>query len=62
MVYLPPFVLSGTLAVKDEAEFVEFATLYRRAIESLRDGRFEVSDFTEVSHLNEILESSPASH
>jgi glutathione-regulated potassium-efflux system ancillary protein KefG len=62
MVYLPPFVLSGTLAVKNEAEFVEFATLYRRAIESLRDGRFEVSDFTEVSHLNEILESSPASH
>jgi glutathione-regulated potassium-efflux system ancillary protein KefG len=62
MVYLPPFVLSGTLAVQNEAEFVEFATLYRRAIESLRDGRFEVSDFTNVSHLNEILESSRASH
>jgi glutathione-regulated potassium-efflux system ancillary protein KefG len=62
MVYLPPFVLSGTLAVKNEAEFVEFATLYRRVIESLRDGRFEVSDFADVSHLNEILQTSPEAH
>jgi glutathione-regulated potassium-efflux system ancillary protein KefG len=62
MVYLPPFVLSGTLAVQNEAEFVGFTTLYRRAIESLRDGRFGVSDFAEVSHLNEILQPSPTSH
>ena len=62
MVYLPPFVISGTLAVKNEAEFVEFTALYRRAIESLRDGLFDLGDFADVSHLNEILPVSPASH
>ena len=62
MVYLPPFVISGTLAVQNEAEFDGFTTLYRHAIESLRDGRFDVSDFADVSHLNEILQPSPVSH
>ncbi len=61
MVYLPPFVISGTLAVKDEAEFAGFTALYRRAIESLRDGRFDFSDFADVSHLNDLLQASPAS-
>jgi glutathione-regulated potassium-efflux system ancillary protein KefG len=60
MVYLPPFVISGTLAVKNEVEFVGFTTLYRSAVESLRDGRFDVSDFAKVSHLNELLQASPA--
>jgi glutathione-regulated potassium-efflux system ancillary protein KefG len=62
MVYLPPFVISGTLAVESEAEFVGFTTLYRHAVESLRDGRFDVSDFAEVSHLNELLPASQATH
>jgi glutathione-regulated potassium-efflux system ancillary protein KefG len=62
MFYLPPFVISGTLAVKNEVEFVEFTTLYRRAIESLRDGRYDVGDFADVSHLNEILQPSPVPH
>jgi glutathione-regulated potassium-efflux system ancillary protein KefG len=62
MVYLPPFVISGTLAVQNEAEFAGFTTLYQHAVESLRDGRFEVSDFAEVNYLNEILQPSPAPH
>jgi glutathione-regulated potassium-efflux system ancillary protein KefG len=62
MVYLPPFVISGTLAVKNEAEFAGFITLYRRAVENLRDGRFDVSDFTDVSYLNDLLQVSPAPH
>lgn len=62
MVYLPPFVISGTLAVKNEADFAGFAALYRHAVESLRDGRFGVSDFAEVSHLNDILQASSAPH
>jgi glutathione-regulated potassium-efflux system ancillary protein KefG len=62
MVYLPPFVLSGTLAVKNEAEFNGFATLYRHAIESLRDGKFGAGEFADVNYLNEILQASPMAH
>jgi glutathione-regulated potassium-efflux system ancillary protein KefG len=60
MVYLPPFIISGTFGFKNEAEFVEFVTLYRRAVESLRDGQFALSDFADVTHLNDILQASPA--
>jgi glutathione-regulated potassium-efflux system ancillary protein KefG len=60
MVYLPPFVLNGTLAVKDAAEFAGFSALYRRVVESLRDGQFRAGDFEQVSYLNEILQTSPA--
>jgi glutathione-regulated potassium-efflux system ancillary protein KefG len=60
MVYLPPFVISGTLAVKDPSEFAGYTTLYQRAIESLRDGQFGPNDFDGVSYLNEILQTSPA--
>jgi glutathione-regulated potassium-efflux system ancillary protein KefG len=55
MVYLPPLVMSGTLAIKDEAAIAGLATLYRRAVESLRDERFDASAFAQVHYLNEIL-------
>ena len=48
-------VITGTLAIKDEAEIASLATLYRRAVESLRDGRFDASAFAQVHYLNEIL-------
>jgi glutathione-regulated potassium-efflux system ancillary protein KefG len=60
MVYLPPLVISGTLAIKTEEEIAAYATLYRRAVESLRDGRFDASEFGHVHYLNEILQSFPA--
>jgi glutathione-regulated potassium-efflux system ancillary protein KefG len=60
MVYLPPFVVSGTLAVKNEDEITGFATLYRGAVENLRDGRFGADEFDQVSYLNEILQPSPS--
>ncbi len=60
MVYLPPFVISGTLAVKDEDKIAGFAALYRLAVESLRDGRFDVGEFENVRYLNEVLQPSPA--
>jgi glutathione-regulated potassium-efflux system ancillary protein KefG len=60
MVYLPPFVISGTLELKNEDEVAGYATLYRRAVESLRDGRFDSGEFDRVSYLNEILRPSPA--
>ena len=40
MHYLPPFVISGTFALKNEDEIAGSAALYRHAMESLRDGRF----------------------
>jgi glutathione-regulated potassium-efflux system ancillary protein KefG len=55
MVYLPPFVISGTLELKNVEEIAEWATLYRQAVESLRDGRFDSGEFERVSYLNEIL-------
>ena len=58
MVYLPPFVISGTLELKSEEEIAEYATLYRQAVESLRDGRFAAGEFEHVSYLNEILQPS----
>jgi glutathione-regulated potassium-efflux system ancillary protein KefG len=58
MVYLPPFVISGTLALKNEDEIVEYAALYRRAVERLRDGPFDAVEFDHVSYLNEILQPS----
>ncbi len=55
MVYLPPFVISGTLAMTNENEIAGFAALYRRAVESLRDGGFDSAEFERVTYLNEIL-------
>jgi glutathione-regulated potassium-efflux system ancillary protein KefG len=60
MVYLPPFVVSGTLAVKNEDEITGSATLYRCAVENLRDGRFGADEFDQVSYLNEMLQPSPS--
>jgi len=60
MIYLPPFIISGTLAFKSPDEISGSASLYRRAVESLRDGRFDATEFEQVSHLNEILQPSPA--
>jgi glutathione-regulated potassium-efflux system ancillary protein KefG len=59
MVYLPPLVISGTLAIKTEEEIAAYATLYRRAVEGLRDGRFDASEFSHMHYLNEVLESFP---
>ena len=60
MVYLPPLVMSGTLAIKNEAEIAAYAALYRSAVESLRDGRLDASEFGQAHYLNEILQAFPA--
>jgi glutathione-regulated potassium-efflux system ancillary protein KefG len=60
MVYLPPFVISGTFAMNNQDEIAGLASLYRRAVESLRDGRFAAGEFDRVSYLNELLEPIPA--
>jgi hypothetical protein len=58
MVYLPPFVISGTFAMTNENEIAGFAALYRRVVESLRDGGFNVAEFGRVTYLNEIIQES----
>jgi glutathione-regulated potassium-efflux system ancillary protein KefG len=58
MVYLPPFVVSGTLAMKNAEEIAGSAALYRRAVENLRDSRFDLAEFEEASYLNDILDPS----
>jgi glutathione-regulated potassium-efflux system ancillary protein KefG len=55
MVYLPPLVICGTLGMTNENEFAGCAALYRRAVEGLRDGRFDAAEFAHVSYLNELL-------
>ncbi len=55
MVYLPPFLISGTFAMTNENEIAGFAALYRRAVENLRDGGFNAAEFARVTYLNEIL-------
>jgi glutathione-regulated potassium-efflux system ancillary protein KefG len=55
MRYLPPFVISGTLAFENENEIAEAATLYRSALEGLRDERFGAGELDQVTYLNEIL-------
>ena len=55
MIYLPPFVVSGTLQLTSETEIAKYAKLYREAVEGLRDGRFSPADFENAHFLNEIL-------
>jgi glutathione-regulated potassium-efflux system ancillary protein KefG len=55
MVYLPPFVISGTL-VTGEAEIAKYAQLYREVVEGLRDGRFDPIEFQKAMYLDEILQ------
>jgi glutathione-regulated potassium-efflux system ancillary protein KefG len=55
MVYLPPFVICGTLEMSSENEIAGRAALYRRAVEGLRDGRFDAAEFARATYLNEII-------
>jgi glutathione-regulated potassium-efflux system ancillary protein KefG len=59
MVYLPPFVVSGTLQLRSEAEIAKYATLYRDAVIALRDSRFDPVEFQNVRFINEILAEVP---
>jgi glutathione-regulated potassium-efflux system ancillary protein KefG len=56
MFYLPPFVVSGTLALTNEVEITKYANLYRDVVTGLRDGRFDPAELQKVRYLNEILQ------
>jgi glutathione-regulated potassium-efflux system ancillary protein KefG len=57
MVYLPPFVVSGTFSLRSEKEIANCAAMYRGVIERLRDGQFNAADFQHVTYLNQLLQA-----
>ncbi|HET9374680.1 MAG TPA: NAD(P)H-dependent oxidoreductase [Chthoniobacterales bacterium] len=58
MVYLPPFVVSGTLRIKDKEEIFEYSALYRRIVEDLRDGRVDLTLLRSLNYFNELAEKT----
>jgi glutathione-regulated potassium-efflux system ancillary protein KefG len=63
MIYLPPFVIPGALRIREKEEISGYSAVYRRMVEDLRDGRFELSRLQQLNYYNEALEeiSSKAS-
>ncbi len=56
MVFLPPFVVHGTLQMTDD-EIERHAGDYRRTLEALRDGALDVDKARKVARLNADLDS-----
>jgi glutathione-regulated potassium-efflux system ancillary protein KefG len=56
MVYLPPFVISGALRIRQEKEILNQSAVYRRLVEDLRNGRFDLARLLQLNYFNEILE------
>ena len=55
MTYLPPFVVPGVLWMEDEAQLQTYGSVYRRALEALRDNSLELADLTKLATLNEAM-------
>jgi glutathione-regulated potassium-efflux system ancillary protein KefG len=62
MVYLPPFVISGTVNIRHENEITKHAELYRRAVETLRDAKLEPAKLSHLMYFNDILREPAAAH
>jgi glutathione-regulated potassium-efflux system ancillary protein KefG len=60
MRYLPPFVISGTLQLTDEAAISTYAEAYRRVIEGLRDESVDLDEVEKLDRINEFPSSSIA--
>jgi glutathione-regulated potassium-efflux system ancillary protein KefG len=58
MIYLPPFVVAGSLAFKGAGEVAAHAALYRQIIEALRDGRLDRAKLDEIVYLNELFRAT----
>src|ERR1700738_4900960 len=56
MIYLPPFVIPGALRIREKEEISGYSAVYRRMVEELRDGRFELSRLQQLNYFNEALE------
>jgi glutathione-regulated potassium-efflux system ancillary protein KefG len=53
MIYLPPFVVFGTLSIKHESEAQTHALRYRDLIIALRDDQIDAATLQSISYLNE---------
>ena len=61
MTYLPPFVVPGVLWMDDEDELATYGSVYRRALEALRDNILDVSEIMKLDTLNQAMALLPAS-
>jgi glutathione-regulated potassium-efflux system ancillary protein KefG len=61
MTYLPPFVVPGVLWMDDENELANYGSIYRRALEALRDNTLDVPEIMKSDTLNEAMALLPAS-
>ena len=61
MTYLPPFVVPGVLWMEDQAELSTYGSVYRRALEALRDNAFDLSELMKLDTLNQAMDLLPAS-
>lgn len=61
MTYLPPFVVPGVLWMDDENELANYGSIYRRALEALRDNTLDVPEIMKLDTLNEAMALLPAS-
>ncbi len=61
MTYLPPFVVPGVLWMDDEDELANYGSIYRRALEALRDNTLDVPEIMKLHTLNEAMALLPAS-
>jgi len=61
MTYLPPFVVPGVLWMQDQEELSTYGSVYRRALEALRDNALDLSEVMRLDTLNQAMELLPAS-
>lgn len=61
MTYLPPFVVPGVLWMQDQEELSTYGSVYRRALEALRDNALDLSDVMRLDTLNQAMALLPAS-
>jgi glutathione-regulated potassium-efflux system ancillary protein KefG len=61
MTYLPPFVVPGVLWMQDQDELSTYGSVYRRALEALRDNALDLSEVMRLDTLNQAMDLLPAS-
>ena len=59
MTYLPPFIVPGVLWMENQDELSTYGSVYRRALEALRDGAFDLSEVMNLDTLNQAVDLLP---
>jgi glutathione-regulated potassium-efflux system ancillary protein KefG len=61
MTYLPPFVVPGVLWMQNQDELSAYGSVYRRALEALRDNTLDLSELMKLDTLNQAMDLLSAS-